>query len=91
MDLLPLLRECKQLDEKRATSSLTPAEHGRWLELKDRLGAQLRVAQQWLWRGDWDLAIVAARKLEDGPEAEAARRIIADAQLSLDNYYNNPE
>lgn len=45
MNLLPLLRECKQLDEKRATSSLTPAEHGRWLELKHRLGARLGPSQ----------------------------------------------
>ena len=44
--LLPLLRECKRLDTKRANSALTADEHARWLELKDRLGARLAPSER---------------------------------------------
>lgn len=40
-DLLPLLRECKMLEKKRAKSTLSEAEHARWLALKDKLGSTL--------------------------------------------------
>ena len=45
-DLLPLLRQCKLLDTKRTRGGLTPAEHERWLDLKDTLGAKLAPSER---------------------------------------------
>lgn len=45
-DLLPLLRQCRQLDRKRTRAGLSPEEHERWLVLKTRLGANLSPSER---------------------------------------------
>jgi uncharacterized protein (TIGR02266 family) len=45
-DLLPLLRECKLLDTKRTGAGLSPAEHERWLDLKEQLGSKLMPSER---------------------------------------------
>ena len=47
-------------------------------ETRNRL--YLKLAQNWIWRGDWDLALSAAERVPEGPQRERAEAIIAQAK-----------